>query len=124
MQIKLRKTEELELKVDGLIKQNSMLTQDNDQLARELSDRRYELENLKNISVQHQERDSIKSAQLCEVNRSLEFSIEQIKRERLDSNKLYEGYIEKQELMLEDKIQEVNMLTTKLNDLLNIKEAS
>ncbi len=34
LHIKLRKTEELELKVDGLIKQNSLLTQDNDQLAR------------------------------------------------------------------------------------------
>jgi hypothetical protein len=29
--------------VDGLIKQNSLLAQDNDQLARELAERRYEL---------------------------------------------------------------------------------
>lgn len=41
LQIKLRKTEELELKVEGLIKQNSHLAQDNDQLAREVSERRY-----------------------------------------------------------------------------------
>ena len=37
LQIKLRKTEELELKVEGLLKQNSLLAQDNDQLARELA---------------------------------------------------------------------------------------
>lgn len=54
LQIKLRKTEELELKVDGLIKQNSLLTQDNDQLARELAERRYELERLKANTVQLQ----------------------------------------------------------------------
>ena len=63
--------EELELKNEGLIKQNSMLTQDNDQLARELAERRYELERLKSNTVQLQERDAIKTGQLSEVNRSL-----------------------------------------------------
>ena len=48
-----------------------MLTQDNDQLARELSERRYELERLKANTVQLQERDAIKTTQLSEVNRSL-----------------------------------------------------
>jgi FtsZ-binding cell division protein ZapB len=47
LQIRVRKTEELENKVDSLIKQNSMLSQDNDQLARELAERRYELERVK-----------------------------------------------------------------------------
>jgi len=61
----------LELKNEGLIKQNSMLTQDNDQLARELAERRYELERLKSNTVQLQERDAIKTGQLSEVNRSL-----------------------------------------------------
>ena len=59
------------MKNDALIKQNSMLTQDNDQLARELSERRYELERLKANTVQLQERDAIKTTQLSEVNRSL-----------------------------------------------------
>ena len=61
----------MELKNEGLIKQNSMLTQDNDQLARELAERRYELERLKSNTVQLQERDAIKTGQLSEVNRSL-----------------------------------------------------
>ena len=60
----MRKTEELENKVDSLIKQNSMLSQDNDQLARELAERRYELERLKVNTVQLQERDTIKTTQL------------------------------------------------------------
>ena len=59
------------MKNDALIKQNSMVTQDNDQLARELSERRYELERLKANTVQLQERDAIKTTQLSEVNRSL-----------------------------------------------------
>ena len=42
------------MKNDALIKQNSMVTQDNDQLARELSERRYELERLKANTVQLQ----------------------------------------------------------------------
>lgn len=58
--------------MDGLIKQNSLLAQDNDQLARELAERRYELERLKSNTVQLQERDAIKTGQLAEVNRSLE----------------------------------------------------
>lgn len=71
LQIKLRKTDELEAKCDSLIKQNSLLAQDNDQLARELSERRYELERLKSNTVQLQERDAVKTTQLAEVNRSL-----------------------------------------------------
>lgn len=56
LQIKLRKTEELELKVEGLLKQNSLLAQDNDQLARELAERRFEAERLKSGVAQAQER--------------------------------------------------------------------
>ena len=41
-----------------------MLTQDNDQLARELAERRYELERMKANTVQLQERDAIKTTQL------------------------------------------------------------
>lgn len=43
LHIKLRKTDELESKVESLIKQNSLLAHENDQLARELGERRYEL---------------------------------------------------------------------------------
>ena len=107
-----------------MIKQNSHLSQDNDQLARELSERRYELERLKANTVQLQERDAIKTTQLAEVNRSLELEIELLKKERLESNKLYEGHIQKLEYMLEDKIKELDILTIRCNDLINIKEAS
>jgi hypothetical protein len=65
LQIKLRKTDELEAKCDGLLKQNSLLGQDNDQLARELSERRYEVERFRANTVQLQERDAIKSGQLA-----------------------------------------------------------
>ena len=41
LHIKLRKTEELEVKVEGLLKQNSVLVAENEQMARELSERRY-----------------------------------------------------------------------------------
>lgn len=114
----------MELKVDALIKQNSSLSQDNDQLARELSERRYELERLKSNTIQLQERDAIKTTQLSEVNRSLELEIELLKKERLESNKLYEAHIQKLEYMLEDKIKELDILTIRCNDLVNLKEAS
>lgn len=73
--------------------------------------------------MQLQERDTIKSTQLSEVNRSLELEIELLKRERLESNKLYEGHIQKLEYMLEDKIKELDLLTIRCNDLINLKEA-
>lgn len=101
-----------------------MLTQDNDQLARELAERRYELERLKANTVQLQQRDAIKTTQLSEVNRSLELEIELLKKQRLESNKLYEAHIQKLEFMLEDKIKELDVLTIKCNDLINSKEAS
>ena len=123
LQIRVRKTEELENKVDSLIKQNSMLSQDNDQLARELAERRYELERLKVNTVQLQERDTIKTTQLSEVNRSLELEIDLLKKERLESNKLYESHIQKLEYMLEDKIKELDVLTIRVNDLINANEA-
>lgn len=41
LQIKVRHTNELEDKVESLIRQNSQLARDNDELARELSERRY-----------------------------------------------------------------------------------
>jgi FtsZ-binding cell division protein ZapB len=41
LQIKVRHTNELEEKVESLLRQNSQLARDNDELARELSERRY-----------------------------------------------------------------------------------
>lgn len=120
----MRKTDDLEVKCDGLLKQNSHLAQDNDQLARELAERRYELERLKVNSLQLQERDAIKTGQLAEVNRSLELEIDLLKKERLESNKLYESHIQKLEFMLEDKIKEVDLLSVRLNESLNEKEVS
>jgi hypothetical protein len=110
--------------VDSLIKQNSLLAQDNDQLARELAERRYELERLKVNTVQLQERDTIKTTQLAEINRSLELEIDLLKKERLESNKLYESHIQKLEFMLEDKIKELDLLSARCNDLINEKEVS
>lgn len=71
LQIKLRKSEDLEVKVETLLKQNSILTQENDQLSRELSERRYEVERIKSTSVQIQERDSIKLGSLSEAYNTL-----------------------------------------------------
>lgn len=71
LQIKLRKSEDLEVKVETLLKQNSILTQENDQLSRELSERRYEAERIKSTSVQIQERDSIKLGSLSEAYNTL-----------------------------------------------------
>lgn len=42
----------------------------------------------------------------------------------MESNKLYEGHIQKLEYMLEDKIKELDILSLKINDLLNEKEVS
>lgn len=100
MQIKLRKTDELEAKCDSLLKQNSILAQENEHFGRELAERRYEIDRLRSNSVQLQERDTIKTAQLSEMNRSLEIEIDLLKKERLESNKLYEGHIQKLEFML------------------------
>jgi hypothetical protein len=46
--------EELEDKYDVLLKQNGILAQSNDQLAAELSERRYEIERIKAGTVQVQ----------------------------------------------------------------------
>jgi hypothetical protein len=108
--------------VDGLIKQNSLLAQDNDQLARELAERRYEGERLKAGAAQAQEREAVRTVQLAEVNHSLEIEVELLKKERLESNKLYEGHIQKLEFMLEDKIKELDLLSAKCNELINEKE--
>lgn len=71
-----------------------------------------------------QERESLRGAQLGEANRSLEMEVELLKKERLDSNKLYEGHIQKLEFMLEEKIKELDLLSGRCNDLGNEKEVN
>jgi hypothetical protein len=55
------------------------------------------------------------------VNHSLELEVELLKKERLESNKLYESHIQKLEFMLEDKIKELDSLSVKCNELINEK---
>jgi len=43
LQIKVRHTNDLEDKVESLIRQNNQLARDNDELARQLSERKYEI---------------------------------------------------------------------------------
>ena len=119
LQIRTRKIDELEGRCEALAKQNSLLTLENDQLAKELSERRYEVERIRGSAAQLQERDAFKSLQLDEINRSLEIEIELLKKERIESSKLYESHIQKLEIMLEDKIKENESLSLKCNDLLN-----
>jgi hypothetical protein len=45
-----------------------------------------------------------------------------LKKERLESNKLYESHIQKLEFMLEDKIKELDLVSIRCNDLINEKE--
>jgi len=47
-----------------------------------------------------------------------------LKKERLESNKLYESHIQKLEFMLEDKIKELDLMTIRCNDVINEKEVS
>ena len=64
-------------------------------MARELAERRYEIERLKSNTAQLQERDAVKTGQLSEVNHSLGLEVELLKKERFESNKLYEAHIQK-----------------------------
>ena len=50
--------------------------------------------------------------------------IELLKKERLESNKLYEQHIQKLEFMLEEKIKELDLLSGRCNDLGNEKEVN
>lgn len=74
--------------------------------------------------MQAQEREAIRSGQLAEVNHALEIEVELLKKERLESNKLYEGHIQKLEFMLEDKIKELDLLSARCNELINEKEVA
>jgi hypothetical protein len=75
-------------------------------MAAELADRRYELERLRAGTAQVQEREMLKQGQLLEVSRSLEVEIELLKKERLESSKVYEEHIGRLEILLEEKVRE------------------
>lgn len=83
LQVKVRHTNDLEDKVENLLRQNNQLARDNDELARELSEKRYELERLRISASEHHERESIRNGQLYEANKSLELEIELMKKERV-----------------------------------------
>ena len=72
LQVRARQTSELEDRCDALMKQNALLGRENDDLARQLNERRYENERLRAVSIDHQEREAIKNGQLYEMNKSLE----------------------------------------------------
>lgn len=124
LRLKLRKMEELEDKFEGILKQNALLAQNNEQLSMELNDRRYELERLRAGSAQAQEREVLKQGQLLEVSRSLEVEIELLKKERVESSKVYEEHIGRLELLLEEKVRDNEQLSAALDRLRNEKELS
>lgn len=99
-----------------------MLAQGNEQLSAELADRRYELERLRSGSAQAQEREILKQGQLLEVSRSLEMEVELLKKERLESSKVYEEHIARLEQLLEEKVRENETLAAGLDRLGNEKE--
>ena len=58
------------------------------------------------------------------MNHALEIQLDHLKKQRMESNKLYEVHIHQLELMLEDKIKEIDSLNFKLNDISNEKEVN
>ena len=47
-----------------------------------------------------------------------------LKKERLENNKLYEAQFQKLQIMLEEKVRELDALSLRYNDLMNDKEVS
>lgn len=71
LQVKVRHAQDLEARVESLVRQNSQLARDNDELSRELSERRYEIERIRSSANDHADRDALKMGQLYETNKSL-----------------------------------------------------
>jgi hypothetical protein len=63
-----------------------------------------------------------KNGQLIEVNRSLEMEVELLKKERFESSKVYEDHIAKLELLLEEKVKELEIISMSYDKLANEKE--
>lgn len=66
-----------------------------------------------------QDRQSLKINQLSEHNNLFRLEIEQLKRERIENSKVYEGHINKLEILLEEKIRELDINEVRLNKILN-----
>jgi regulator of replication initiation timing len=56
LQLKVRHTNDLEERVEVLMRQNTQLARDNDELARELNERRYEIERIRAAATEHHSR--------------------------------------------------------------------
>ena len=56
LEIRLRKADEIEARNEGLVSQNLALKKENEALARELSERRYEVDRYRSSSLEIQER--------------------------------------------------------------------
>ena len=69
------------------------------------------------MTIDHQERDAIKNGQLYEMNKSLEMEIELLKKEKLESTRLFEAHIDKLERMLDEKVHELDTYVLKCSDL-------
>ena len=97
LQARVRQAAEFEDRCEGMAKQNALLMRENEDLARQLNERRYENERLRAVSIDHQEREAIKNGQLYEINKSLELEVELLKKEKVESARLFETHIEKLE---------------------------
>lgn len=117
LQAKTRHTAELQDRCEMLHRQNNQLARDNEELSRLLSQKKYENERIRAASADQNQRDSIKNGQLYEANKSLELEIELLKKERIESNRLYETHIDKLERMLDEKVVELDSTTLKCSDL-------
>ena len=117
LQTRVRQVAELEDRCDGLVKQNALLARENDDLARQLNERRYENERMRAASIDHQERDAMKNGQLYEMNKGLELEIELLKKEKLESTRLFEAHIDKLERMLDEKVHDLDGCLLKISDL-------
>ena len=117
LQAKVRQAHEVEDRCEGLAKQNALLMRENEDFARQLNERRYENERLRAVSIDHQEREAIKNGQLYEMNKSLELEIELLKKEKVESARLFEAHIEKLERMLDEKVRELDISLLKGSDL-------
>lgn len=66
LRLKLRKTEDLEIKHEGLLKQIALLSADNDRLLVEINERKMETDRLKLTYAQVHDRENFKVTKLSE----------------------------------------------------------
>ena len=77
------------------------------------------MDRLKLHYAQIQDRQSLKVTQLAEHNNLFRIEIEELKSEKAENNKMYEGHINKFEILLEQKIKELDIIGVRFNKLLN-----